>query len=82
MPAPSDMQAEPATSTEKGTRAAAPRRERLRTLTLELDAAGEGLAAGWLNWVGLQNQQLLPRYLAQWQRFDDKWEGYLAKREL
>ena len=71
------MQAEPATSKKKEHALPIPGAKRLRTLTLELDAAGDGLAAGWLNWVGVSNQQLLPRYLAQWQRFDDRWEGYL-----
>ena len=74
---PFRMQAEPATSRKREHALSLPGARRLRTLTIELDAAGEGLAAGWLNWVGLQNRELLPRYLAQWQRFDDKWQGYL-----
>ncbi len=50
---------------------------RIATLTLELVAVAEGPAAGWINWIGLQNAQLLPRYLAQFERFDDAWQGYL-----
>lgn len=71
------MQAEPASSQKREHALPMSRAKRLRTLTLELDAAGEGLSTGWLNWVGLQNRELLPRYLAQWNRFDEQWKGYL-----
>lgn len=50
---------------------------RLRRVTLELEAAGDGIATGWFNWLGLSNRQFLARYLQQWQRFDAAWEGYL-----
>ncbi len=46
-------------------------------LTLEVDAADEGMAAGWFNWIGLQNVALLQRYQAQWKRFDAQWQGYI-----
>ena len=51
--------------------------EHIVTITLEIDAAANGIASGWINWIGLQNTLLLPRYLAQWKRFDQIWEGYL-----
>jgi len=50
---------------------------RLRTVTIEVFAGAEGIAAGWFNWLGLQNSQQLARYLEQWDRFDSSWEGYL-----
>lgn len=50
---------------------------RLIELSIELDAADEGMANGWINWVGLQNSELLPRLLGQWTRFNARWEGYL-----
>lgn len=50
---------------------------RLEALTLEIHAGADGVAAGWLNWVGLQSSDLLPRYLAQHERFDAGWDTYL-----
>lgn len=50
---------------------------RIHTITLEIDAAADGVATGWFNWIGLQNSQLLERYLAQWNRFDSEWAHYL-----
>ncbi len=50
---------------------------RIDTITLEIEAAEDGAAAGWFNWLGLQNAALLSRYLAEWQRFDAAWEPYL-----
>lgn len=55
---------------------------RLHAITLEVDAADDGIAFGWLNWIGLDNSTLLPRYLAQWQRFDAAWEGYLQPADV
>ena len=49
----------------------------LEALTLEVYTARQGLAAGWLNWLGVQNRALLDRYLAQYRRFSAQWEGYL-----
>ena len=50
---------------------------RLVSLTLEMDAGADGVAEGWINWIGLRNSQLLPRYQAQWDRFDTAWAPYL-----
>ncbi|MCX5661719.1 MAG: heparinase II/III family protein [Planctomycetota bacterium] len=49
----------------------------LHELTIEIDAAGPGVAVGWINWVGLQHGEALRRYEAMWDRFDPAWEGYL-----
>lgn len=50
---------------------------RLGAITIEIDAAAEGQGAGWFNWIGLQNAALLQRHLAEWNRFDAHWDGYL-----
>ena len=50
---------------------------RLDDVTLEVEAAEDGPANGWFNWLGLQNAALLPRQLAQFERFDAAWEMYL-----
>jgi len=50
----------------------------LGTVTLEIEAVQEGIAAGWFNWVGMQNSTLLPRYESQWDRFDAQWQPYLV----
>ncbi len=55
---------------------------RLRALTLEVFAAGDGVASGWLNWIGLQNTALVARQAAQWNRFDARWEGYLKPEDF
>jgi len=55
---------------------------RLESLTLELDAAADGVAAGWFNWVGVQQRDLLARYQAQWDRFDAAWEPYLQPEDF
>jgi hypothetical protein len=49
----------------------------LHTLTLEIEAAQEGVSGGWINWVGLQHSQLLDRVKWMWDRFDSAWTGYL-----
>lgn len=49
----------------------------LNRLTLEVEAGAPGPAAGWFNWIGLRNTPMLEQYLAQDQRFDADWEGYL-----
>lgn len=51
---------------------------RIETITLEVFAQRDGIGLGWFNWIGLQNTKLLPRYLTQWQRFDERWEAYLV----
>ena len=50
---------------------------RLEEVALEIEAADDGMANGWINWIGLQNAALLPRHLAQFERFDARWEAYL-----
>lgn len=52
----------------------------LRALTIEIhaDAArAPGPACGWFNWIGLQHTPTLERYLRQFERFDERWDGYL-----
>ena len=51
--------------------------KQITSIALELDAAHDGPAAGWLNWIGLRNTRLLKRYRRQWDRFDSDWDGYL-----
>lgn len=53
----------------------------IRRITLEIEAAGAGIATGWFNWLGLRNSALLPGYLRQWRRFDATWRGYLRPEE-
>lgn len=50
---------------------------RLDSITLEIIAADDGPANGWINWIGLQDSALLPRHLAQFARFDAAWTAYL-----
>jgi len=50
---------------------------RIDSLTLEIEAAGEGGAAGWLRWIGLQNTKLLPQYFAQWDYSAMRWDAYI-----
>ncbi|MGH2557848.1 MAG: heparinase II/III domain-containing protein [Thermomicrobiales bacterium] len=49
----------------------------IRRITIEIEAAGDGVATGWFNWLGLRNSAVLPGYLRRWQRFDAGWQGYL-----
>lgn len=50
---------------------------RLTELTIEIDAALDGVALGWFNWIGLQNSAQLARFKAQYARFDARWDKYL-----
>ncbi len=50
---------------------------RIAAIHLEVETGREGIASGWLNWLGLQNSALLPRYLEQFRRFEKEWAGYL-----
>lgn len=50
---------------------------RLDAITLEITAVDDGMANGWINWIGLQNSALLPHHLAQFERFDASWAPYL-----
>jgi hypothetical protein len=54
----------------------------IEAVTLEIDAGDEGIAAGWLNWLGLQNTALLSRLQAQWDRFDADWQPYLLPADF
>ncbi len=54
----------------------------VHSLTIEIQAAGASNAIGWFEWLGLQNSADLPRYLRQWDRFDERWEGYLQPAEF
>ncbi len=49
----------------------------LEALSLKIESHADGIQAGWFNWIGLQNAELLPRYLNGWQRFDESWDPYL-----
>jgi hypothetical protein len=51
--------------------------QRIEEIVLEVTASEEGIASGWVNWIGLQNSVQLERYLAQYRRFSSDWEGYL-----
>ena len=55
---------------------------RIRSLRIRIDAGADGVASGWLNWIGLQNTKLLPRYLDQWKRYDSRWLSYLNPPEF
>lgn len=43
----------------------------IRTIAIDVRAAADGPAAGWLNWVGLQNTRRLRDHLARWDRPPD-----------
>ena len=49
----------------------------IREITLEVHSSRPGTAMGWFMWIGLQHSGLLARHLAQFDRFDARWEGYL-----
>lgn len=49
----------------------------IASIGIAIEAGCEGAANGWFNWIGLQNEALLSRHLAQYARFDERWEGYL-----
>lgn len=51
---------------------------RIETITLELEAGGEGSAAGWLRWIGLQNTERLAQYFDQWDYSAMRWDTYLV----
>jgi len=51
--------------------------QRIDTLTLEIEAASEGNAAGWLRWIGLQDSARLEDYFARWDFSRMRWETYL-----
>lgn len=51
--------------------------QRLKGIGIRVMTDREGEAVGWINWVGLQNRAALERELAQWDRFDARWDRYL-----
>lgn len=53
----------------------------VRSVTLEVWPANDGGAVGWFNWIGLHHSELIKRYQAQWNRFDERWEDYLLPPE-
>jgi len=55
---------------------------RIDSLTLEIDAASENSAAGWLRWIGLQDTTLLPRYFAQWDYSRMQWDAYIRSDDF
>lgn len=50
---------------------------RLNRLTIEIDAGGDGIAKGWLNWLGLLHADRLTRMLAKQTTWDACWEKHL-----
>ena len=50
---------------------------RLERITLEITAGNAGYAAGFINWLGLQNSQLLPQVLRQQRAVDARWPQHL-----
>jgi len=75
---PRTVAAPPATDTKAELELALDGATRLDSLVLEVHPAADGLAAGWFNWIGLQNSELLPGHLSQWQRFDASWPDHLV----
>ncbi len=53
----------------------------IEELTLEIYAQDEGISAGWLNWIMLQNSEQLKIHLDQWNHFDDKWIKHLKSED-
>jgi len=50
---------------------------RLDGVTLEIEAGSDGYAIGYINWLGLQNAQLLPHVLRQQRQPDARWPKHL-----
>ncbi len=50
---------------------------RLNSVTIEIEAAGEGIAQGWFNWLGLQHSARLSRMLKPQSAWDERWEKHL-----
>ena len=49
----------------------------VNTITLEIEAATPGDAAGWLRWIALHNSKMLDRYLARWDYSGMCWDAYI-----
>jgi len=50
---------------------------RLERIAVAVRPGDDGRGEGWLNWVGLQDPDLLERHLAQWDGVDARWEDHL-----
>ena len=50
---------------------------RLESVTIEIEAEGDGIAQGWFNWLGLQNSGRLSRMLKPQSAWDARWEKHL-----
>lgn len=48
--------------------------QRIENLTIEITPRDNSAAAGWFNWIILQNSKQLPIHLDQWKHFDPQWE--------
>lgn len=51
--------------------------KKILRINLEIYPREEGVAIGWLRWIGLHHSERYKHYKKQWERFDDKWVGYL-----
>jgi hypothetical protein len=49
----------------------------LKSVTIEIEAAGDGIAQGWFNWLGLQHSGRLARMLKRHSVWDARWEKHL-----
>ncbi len=49
----------------------------ITSISIEIRTDSSGIAAGWFNWIGLANKELVAAHVAQWDRFDSAWVGYL-----
>jgi len=50
---------------------------RLDSVTIEVEAAADGMAQGWFNWLGLQHSGRLAHMLAAQTGWDARWEKHL-----
>jgi hypothetical protein len=50
---------------------------RLDRVTIEVEAATDGMAQGWFNWLGFQHSGRLARLLAAQTAWDARWEKHL-----
>jgi len=55
---------------------------RIDTVTLEIEAAAEGNAAGWLRWIGLESTERLKAYFARWDFSGRQWETYIKDSDV
>jgi len=55
---------------------------RLESVAIEVDAGADGIAEGWLNWLGLQHGGRLARKLAAQTAWDARWEKHLKEESF